>query len=89
MSDLTLAWILERNPSIRTAEVRGTELAALATLGASGRVVLVKDGKPIAAVVSTEDLGFLLDADREVAQAEMEDEAEPTPSSGKVKKFEH
>lgn len=91
MSDeLTLAWIMGRSPSIRVVEVRGAELTALAQLGARGRVVLVKDGKPVAAVVGAEDLGFLLDADRDLAEAEMEDEATPPPpSSGKVKKFEH
>ena len=91
MSDeLTLAWIMERCPSIRVVRAEGFELAALAQLGAHGRVVLVKDGKPVAAVVGAEDLAFLLSADQDLAEAKMEEEAAPPPpSSGKVKKFEH
>lgn len=45
-------------------EIDTAVLAAVAKDG--GRVVLLKDGRPVAAVVSLEDLGFVLDADAAV-----------------------
>lgn len=89
MSDLSLAWFLDRNPSLHLVEAKGPELVALARLAAGGRGLLMRDGKPVAALVGLEDLAFLLDADRDLAEAQMDEEAAPPPSSGKVRKFEH
>lgn len=89
MSELSLAWLLERDRGLHVVEVKGPELAALARLAAGGRAVLIKDGQPVGALVGVEDLAFLLDADRDLAEAQMDEEATAPPSSGKVKKFEH
>lgn len=64
--------------SLPTLEVDAGILAAVAIGG--GRVVLLQHGQPVAAIVSLEDLGFVLDA--EAAEQEDELRSGEDPPSG-------
>jgi hypothetical protein len=52
-----------------------------------GRLVLMKQGRPVAAIISLEDLGFVLDA--EAAEQEDQLSGDEDPPSGSHRKLGH
>lgn len=46
-----------------------------------GRVVLVQQGRPVAAIVSLEDLGFVLDAEAAEQEDRLRDDEDPPSGS--------
>lgn len=74
-----------RTAGLPVMEIDAATLAAVAK--GDGRVLLVRQGRPVAAVVSLEDLGFVLDAEA----AELEDRlrGDEDPPSGSHRALGH
>ena len=65
------------------SEIDDEALALVAKSG--GRVVLTRDGKPVAAIVNLEDLGFLLDADEAVQEDQLRSDEDPPSGAHRIR----